>query len=279
MLILEDLTKYPVRLREALSAGEPLNPEVIEKVKAAWGVTIRDGYGQTETTAQVGNSPGQPLKPGSMGRPLPGLPDRAARRGGAPGGRGGGDLHLARAAAHRAHGRLRGRRQPQRLRDAPRPLPHRRRRHPRRRRLHHLRRPRRRRLQELRLPHLPLRAGERPHRARGGGRGGRRARAPTRCAALVPKAFIILKPGQAPARELALRHLPLPAAPARALQAGAAAGVLRPAQDHLRQDPPRRAAQARTERGPSGRARGARVLAGRLPGAQARLTGAVRSVL
>jgi acetyl-CoA synthetase len=73
MLILEDLKKYPVRLREALSAGEPLNPEVIDKVKAAWGVTIRDGFGQTETTAQVGNSPGQPLKPGSMGRPLPGF--------------------------------------------------------------------------------------------------------------------------------------------------------------------------------------------------------------
>ena len=72
MLILEDLRKHPVRLREALSAGEPLNPEVIEKVRAAWGVTIRDGYGQTETTAQVGNSPGQPLRPGSMGRPLPG---------------------------------------------------------------------------------------------------------------------------------------------------------------------------------------------------------------
>jgi len=72
MLILEDLKKYPVELREALSAGEPLNPEVIEKVKAAWGVTIRDGYGQTETTAQVGNSPGQLLKPGSMGRPMPG---------------------------------------------------------------------------------------------------------------------------------------------------------------------------------------------------------------
>jgi acetyl-CoA synthetase len=72
MLILEDLKKHPVRIREALSAGEPLNPEVIEKVRAAWGVTIRDGYGQTETTAQVGNSPGQPLKPGSMGRPMPG---------------------------------------------------------------------------------------------------------------------------------------------------------------------------------------------------------------
>ena len=72
MLILEDLTKQKVKVREALSAGEPLNPEVIERVRAAWGVTIRDGYGQTETTAQIGNSPGQKLKPGSMGRPLPG---------------------------------------------------------------------------------------------------------------------------------------------------------------------------------------------------------------
>jgi acetyl-CoA synthetase len=71
-LILEDLAKFPVKLREALSAGEPLNPEVIERVRKAWGITLRDGYGQTETTAQVGNSPGQPLKPGSMGRPLPG---------------------------------------------------------------------------------------------------------------------------------------------------------------------------------------------------------------
>ncbi len=54
------------------SAGEPLNPEVIEHVERAWGLTIRDGYGQTETTLQVGNTPGQPVKPGSMGRPAPG---------------------------------------------------------------------------------------------------------------------------------------------------------------------------------------------------------------
>ena len=72
MLIQEDLTAYPVSLREVVGAGEPLNPEVIERVKAAWGVHIRDGYGQTETTAQIGNSPGQPVKPGAMGRPLPG---------------------------------------------------------------------------------------------------------------------------------------------------------------------------------------------------------------
>ncbi|MHB8666865.1 MAG: AMP-binding protein [Burkholderiales bacterium] len=74
MLIQEDLAGYRGRLkiRELLGAGEPLNPEVIGQVKAAWGITLRDGFGQTETTALVGNSPGQALKPGSMGRPLPG---------------------------------------------------------------------------------------------------------------------------------------------------------------------------------------------------------------
>ena len=72
LLIKEDLGTVPPSLRECVAAGEPLNPEVIEKVRRAWGVTVRDGYGQTETTAQIGNSPGQPVKPGSMGRPLPG---------------------------------------------------------------------------------------------------------------------------------------------------------------------------------------------------------------
>jgi acetyl-CoA synthetase len=72
MLVMENLADWKVRLREVASAGEPLNPEVIERVRQAWGLTIRDGYGQTETTAQVGNPPGEALKPGSMGRPLPG---------------------------------------------------------------------------------------------------------------------------------------------------------------------------------------------------------------
>ena len=72
MLILESLGEKPPKLRELVSAGEPLNPEVIETVSRAWGLTIRDGYGQTETTAQVGNSPGLVVKPGSMGKPLPG---------------------------------------------------------------------------------------------------------------------------------------------------------------------------------------------------------------
>ncbi|WP_217241475.1 AMP-binding protein, partial [Streptomyces sp. AC555_RSS877] len=69
MLIQADLTQLRTPPREAVAAGEPLNPEVIEQVRRAWGVTIRDGFGQTETAVQVSNSPGQPLKTGSMGRP------------------------------------------------------------------------------------------------------------------------------------------------------------------------------------------------------------------
>jgi acetyl-CoA synthetase len=72
MMIQEDLAAWKTSLREVCGAGEPLNPEVIEQVRAAWGLTIRDGYGQTETTAQIGNPPGQIVKAGSMGRPLPG---------------------------------------------------------------------------------------------------------------------------------------------------------------------------------------------------------------
>lgn len=74
MLIQEDLAGYRerLRLRELVGAGEPLNPEIIEQIEAAWGLPLRDGFGQSETTALVGNTPGQPLKPGSMGRPLPG---------------------------------------------------------------------------------------------------------------------------------------------------------------------------------------------------------------
>jgi acetyl-CoA synthetase len=72
MIIQEDLGRWTVPLREALAAGEPLNPEIIEQVRRAWDITVRDGYGQTETTAVIGNPPGQLVKPGSMGRPLPG---------------------------------------------------------------------------------------------------------------------------------------------------------------------------------------------------------------
>ncbi|GAA4943633.1 acetyl-CoA synthetase [Actinomycetospora succinea] len=74
MLIQADLTRVQIPVRELVGAGEPLNPEVIEQVRESWGMTIRDGFGQTESTLQIGNPPGQPVKDGSMGRPLPGYP-------------------------------------------------------------------------------------------------------------------------------------------------------------------------------------------------------------
>lgn len=73
MLIQQPLAEYRGNLRSVVGAGEPLNPEVIEVVRRVWNLTLRDGFGQTETTAQVGNTPGQPVKAGSMGRPLPGF--------------------------------------------------------------------------------------------------------------------------------------------------------------------------------------------------------------
>lgn len=88
MMIKEDLGAWRPPLRELVGAGEPLNPEVIEQVERAWGIRIRDGFGQSESTCQIGNSPGQPIKPGSMGRPLPGyqialldVDDRPAKEG------------------------------------------------------------------------------------------------------------------------------------------------------------------------------------------------------
>jgi acetyl-CoA synthetase len=72
MLIQHDLRQWKVALREVNAAGEPVNPEIIEQVGRAWGLPLRDSYGQTETTMMIGNSPGQPVVPGSMGRPLPG---------------------------------------------------------------------------------------------------------------------------------------------------------------------------------------------------------------
>ncbi|MEZ5091191.1 AMP-binding protein [Nocardioides sp.] len=74
MLINADLSAGRGSLREAIAAGEPLNPEVISQVEKHWGLTIRDGFGQTETTASIANPPGQTVKAGSMGRPLPGVP-------------------------------------------------------------------------------------------------------------------------------------------------------------------------------------------------------------
>src|SRR5271167_571882 len=72
LMVLEDLGAYRARCKELVGAGEPLNPEVIEKVRQAWGLTIRDGFGQTETVLVIGNFPGQKVKPGSAGAPSPG---------------------------------------------------------------------------------------------------------------------------------------------------------------------------------------------------------------
>jgi acetyl-CoA synthetase len=72
LFVQQDLAAWKTSLTNLTGAGEPLNPEVIEAVEAAWGLTIRDGYGQTETTALIANAPGQAVKPGAMGKPLPG---------------------------------------------------------------------------------------------------------------------------------------------------------------------------------------------------------------
>jgi acetyl-CoA synthetase len=60
-------------LRHAVAAGEPLNPEIVRLWSQAVGVDIHDGYGQTETGALTGMPIGEPVRPGSMGRPLPGF--------------------------------------------------------------------------------------------------------------------------------------------------------------------------------------------------------------
>ncbi|HAN85454.1 MAG TPA: AMP-dependent synthetase, partial [Micrococcus luteus] len=73
MLIKADLAQLTTPPTKTISAGEPLNAEVIDQVHKAWGTTIRDGFGMTETTLQVANTPGQKVVIGSMGRPLPGM--------------------------------------------------------------------------------------------------------------------------------------------------------------------------------------------------------------
>jgi acetyl-CoA synthetase len=73
MLIQADLTAMKTPPQKVVGAGEPLNPEVIDQVRKSWGVLIRDGFGQTESSVQIANTPGQDVRPGSMGRPLPGF--------------------------------------------------------------------------------------------------------------------------------------------------------------------------------------------------------------
>lgn len=74
MFVLEDLASYRFpALRHCVGAGEPLNPEVIVSWRRATGLTIRDGYGQTETVILCGNFPGFEPRFGSMGQPAPGI--------------------------------------------------------------------------------------------------------------------------------------------------------------------------------------------------------------
>lgn len=74
LLVQEDLSRYAFpHLRHCVGAGEPLNPEVIEAWQKATGLTIRDGYGQTETVLICGNFPPLEVRPGSMGKPSPGF--------------------------------------------------------------------------------------------------------------------------------------------------------------------------------------------------------------
>ncbi len=72
MFVQEDLRSLAGKFRELVSAGEPLNPEVILQVAKVWGITIREGFGQTENTLLIGNFPGQAMTVGAMGRPSPG---------------------------------------------------------------------------------------------------------------------------------------------------------------------------------------------------------------
>ena len=72
MFVQEDMTAWKTSLREVCSAGEPCNPEIIEHVQKVWNLTVREGYGQTETTLQIGCFPGEVVKPGSMGKESPG---------------------------------------------------------------------------------------------------------------------------------------------------------------------------------------------------------------
>jgi acetyl-CoA synthetase len=72
MFVQEDMASWKISLREACSAGEPLNPEIIEHVQKVWHLTVREAYGQTETTVQIACFPGEKVQPGSMGQQAPG---------------------------------------------------------------------------------------------------------------------------------------------------------------------------------------------------------------
>jgi acetyl-CoA synthetase len=159
MLVGEDLARWPVVLREAVSAGEPLNPEVIERVQRAWGITCATATARPRPPLRSAMRRDNRSSPVRWDDPCR-LRHRAARCAGRRVRRGR-DLDCARAASARPHAGYLGDRRTHARGDARRLLPHGRRREPRRGRLHHLRRPRGRRVQELGLSHQSLRARER----------------------------------------------------------------------------------------------------------------------
>ncbi len=254
MLVQQDLAAWrdSLSLRELVGAGEPLNPEVIEAVQRAWGLTIRDGFGQTETTLQIGNPPGQRLELGSMGRPMPGyeialvdpiteqpgdegeicvLTQPARPVGLMVGYRGddernsaafaGGRYHTGDVASRDADGYITyvGRADDVFKASDYRISPFE--------------------LESVLIEHPAVaEAAVVP--------------APDELRLAVPKAFVVLAPGHEPSKELAGDILAFCRAQPRAVQAHPAAAVRRAAEDDQRQDPPRRAAH---RRGASQRAR------------------------
>jgi acetyl-CoA synthetase/medium-chain acyl-CoA synthetase len=75
LLVRENLSRWRFpHLRHCVTAGEPLNPEILNLWRAATGLTLHEGYGQTESVVLIGNfrSLGYPIRPGSMGKPAPG---------------------------------------------------------------------------------------------------------------------------------------------------------------------------------------------------------------
>ena len=259
--------RWPVALREVVGAGEPLNPEVIERVRRAWGLTIRDGYGQTETTAQVGNPPGQPVKPGSMGRPLPGYRIALLDEDGAEADEGEIALPLDPPPLGLMEGYLDD---ASRSADALRAgvLSHRR------------RRPSATptgyityvgraddvfKSSDYRISPFELESAlvEHPHVAEAAV-----VPSPDPVRLSVPKAFVVLRGDVAAVARGGAGALPVPARPAAALQADSMHRVRRAAEDHLGQDPPGGPARARGQPAAGRHPGGARVLGGGFSGAQ-----------
>jgi len=76
LIVRQDLSRWRFpQLRHCVTAGEPLNPEVLSLWREATGLTLHEAYGQTETVVLIGNfrSLNQPVRPGSMGKPAPGF--------------------------------------------------------------------------------------------------------------------------------------------------------------------------------------------------------------